>query len=494
MPILTTSRGPDPFDGTALRLSVPPLSRRSALAAARRLRPELDDADQERLVDLAGGNPLLLRELGTGGDPTGSPTLDEAVRSRVAALPGRDRAALRLLALRGRPAPRELLGATGTPGLGGLVEEQDGAVWFTHDLLRAAVEGTIDQEDRPALHALLAQRSDDADAAAHHLAAGDADAAAAAAERAAAGASTVERARLLLLAVTARGDGAPDGLRLEAAEALVAAHRSEDAERVAAGVRSDDPNLRASAGWLRARAAWMRGDAAGAAGILDEALALVDGTRTPVEAHLRVERANVSIRDRPGDPGLAEEIALALEVAEHAGVDRAHAHSLRGRSLAHSFQPGWDDHYDQARRIARTDGDPDQECAAMYWSLSAHGFFGPLADALSIGRALIRRADELGQLGWYHQALAAHGLHAASAGVLEPELPVELERLLEHDPEFRNRTHVRAVLTLDRIDRGDLSGAAALIEVGRAQARTPTRSRSCAWSRRNWPTHTVTRN
>ena len=471
VPILVTTRGPDPFDERARRFLVPPLSRRSARSLVRRLHPGLDDDQSEQLIVAANGNPLLLHQLVSGSASGCSPTLTEAVRSRVDSLPDAGRRTLALLALYGRPAPPDLVRAHG--GLAGLAQlDPDGAIWFTHDLLREAALQSVDPDEAHDLHRDLAERCGPADAALHLLAAGDAEAACRAAELGAVDAAVPERARLLLMVVRTRGSRAAHPLRLEAVEALLAAHRPVDALELLDDGCPDEPVAAATAGWLRARAEWLLGDAVAARRHVTDALMLVAGTRLPVEAHLRVEGANIDIRERPADPALQGEIAVALEVAQHAGVDRARAHSLAGRALAHAFRSGWREQYRAAAEIARSEGDHDQECAAAHWELSALGFYGPLSDALIVGRTLVARAHELGQVGWYHHALGAHGLQSAIAGAMNEKLPSQLGLLLRHDSRFRNRSQVRMALVLARIDNSDLDGAAEQASALRSEARS----------------------
>ena len=477
VPLLMTSRGERRSTCRATSFVVPPLSGRSARAAIRRSGVVMDDARMAQVVDAAGGNPLLLRELSSTG-PSASPTLAAAIGTRVAALSDGDRLAVGRLALFGRPAAPELVRAEPGSTLGGLAEERDGLLWFTHTLVRDAVEESLDPGERLAIHRDLAERGPAADQARHHLEAGDRQWAGRSAERAAETASVTERARLLGLAVDAFGAAASDRLRLDAADALIIANRLAEADRIAASVPTGPLDVSppaatiAEAGWHRGRVAWLRGDSDGAGRFWSDALGLVAGTDSPIEAHLRVELATRDIRNRPGDTDLRQRVITAVEVADRAGVDRAQARCLLGRALAHALQPGWSEHYDAAAEIAIAAGDHEQECAAAYWRLSALGFFGPIDQAVRASGDLVRRARELGQINWYHQALSAHALQTAMAGTGVRDLVPELERLLSHDPEFRNRAHVEYSLAVDRIDQGDTDGAAALIERARARART----------------------
>ena len=166
-----------------------------------------------------------------------SPTLVDAVRSRVAALPSVTVEQLALVALHRSPLPRPLLAAAGGAGVadaGTLVVEGDEGVMLAHALLADTIIELVDGETRRRLHRRLAVVCDDADAARHLAAAGDEEAAAECAERAATTGSPAERAQLLALAVEARGPKAGARLRLDAAATLIAVNQPAEAEAVVA--------------------------------------------------------------------------------------------------------------------------------------------------------------------------------------------------------------------------------------------------------------------
>ena len=191
-------------------IDVEPLSRAASLALAGRLHPTLDVGSRSRLVELAGGNPLLLEQL-VSGDAV-SPTLLHAVRSRVAALPSVTVEQLAVLAVHGRALPRHLLDAAGAGDVldaVGLVREQPDGVVLAHALLADALLELVDEPTRRAIHVRLAGVCDEVDAARHLLAAGEHAAAAALAAQAAATAPPATAAHLLAMAVEASGDAAP---------------------------------------------------------------------------------------------------------------------------------------------------------------------------------------------------------------------------------------------------------------------------------------------
>ena len=249
VPLVVTSRSDLGLerDPAVAVLEVPPLDDAAAVDVARQLHPHLDPSSRSTLVELAGGNPLLLEQL-VANDVV-SPTLLDAVLSRVAALPSVTVEQLALIALHRSPLPRRLLAAAGGADVaeaGTLVVEGDEGVMLAHALLADAIIELVDGETRRSLHRRLAAVCDDADAARHLAAAGDEEAAARA-----------RRAR--------RDDGFPGGsgpscspspwrhaarrqsarLRLDAAAALIAVNQPAEAETVLARLarcRSGDPS------------------------------------------------------------------------------------------------------------------------------------------------------------------------------------------------------------------------------------------------------------
>lgn len=150
---------------------IPPLGEVAAEALARAY-----GADGERarsIAEASGGHPMFVQELTL--DPTGTvASLDDAVRSRVAALPPTQRRLVELLSLAAGPiSERALLLAGDVPvdGQAGLVtalaaermarfgELRRGRAFATvepfHDRVREAVSAGLDDDRRRSLHAAL---------------------------------------------------------------------------------------------------------------------------------------------------------------------------------------------------------------------------------------------------------------------------------------------------------------------------------------------------
>jgi DNA-binding CsgD family transcriptional regulator len=165
------------------QLRVDPLGRRDARALLESILPaRLDESVLERIVAETGGNPLALLELPRGLTPAQlaggfdlpaalplSAGIEESFRRRLARLP-RDARRLLLLAAAepvGDPAliwraahqlgiPETTTGAVESEGLLRL----DGEVTFRHPLVRSAVYGAAEPDERRAAHRALADATD----------------------------------------------------------------------------------------------------------------------------------------------------------------------------------------------------------------------------------------------------------------------------------------------------------------------------------------------
>lgn len=469
--LLTSRTGLDVALQLLTTIEIPPLDRRSARALARRIHPHLDDAARDRLVSVAHGNPLLIKALVTRDAV--SPTLVDAMTSRLSELADEDLDVLARLALFGRPAAAAIIGWSADAHDAGLLVDHDDGLWFEHALIADALLALMDPERRVRLHGDLASRCGDADAARHHLLAGNPSKAAEAAIRAARSATPASRASLLALAVNSQGDRASSRLRLDAAAAFIEAHRPSQADEMAASVVEDDVEVRAESALYRSQAAWLLGDVERAVRLRDDGLDLVNGSHSPIEAMLLVERAAQVVRLRFGDPAIVSVASDALAVANRAAVGRARARNTMGLALAHTGQRGWEECYQQAAVIARAEGNVEEECAAMFWMVSAYGFFGPLRRAISLGSEMLERTEQLGLRRWHSHFLGASTVHRLGTGNGDADLLERARRFLLDDPLFRNRPQVDMALATGLVDVGDLDGARAVLAEGRRHVRNP---------------------
>lgn len=481
VPLLVTCRTAPPWAAhpAADVTIVEGLPRSSALALARRLHPHLSGRELDQLVDIADGNPLLIGQLAAGG--RGLPDLDAAVVARLERLPDDVVAGVRMLAIHGRPASPATIGLAADDTVGGLLRCSEDAVWFIHDRLASAIRDQLAEDDERALRVELAGRCDDIDAAAHYLTLGDARRASTCARRAAAGADIATRADMLLLATHALGDAADTTLRLEAADALLDVHRPAAARELlatlgtegdAGGAPATDADTAAAVGLRRIRAMWMEGRPWDALHLADELLVDVTSLASRTETRLIVERAQMLVHLRVGDPSVVPTAADALQRAEAAGAAVARARNTLGLARSHSGQPGWDALFHDAAAAARADGDVEEEFAANYWLVSSLGFYGPMRDALALGEAMLARSQTLGMRTWHDHFLAARAVHLCATGWVPDDDVERCTQLLEQQPQLRNRAQVELVLSVAYADRGATDRAHEVIAAGRQRART----------------------
>lgn len=470
LPMLATSRSRSAVAQSAFEtIDVEPLDDASADALVAAAHPELSPSGRAQLTAAAAGNPLMLLHLARGGAI--SPTFEAAVAARVDDLPTEVRTGLARLALHGRPVAPDRFDVPAPERSDGVLTETGDGIWFVHERFASAILELLDDDEGRRLRAELAAASDPVDAARHHVALGDLDAAAQSALVAAEDADLATRSHLLALAADALGDRADSELLLRAADAMISAHRTTDARRFAGTVRGDAQAL-AEAGLHLARAAWLDGDIAAASDLIERALANVEGTGSKVEAQLVIERASVAARTRVGDPAILAIADEALAAAERVGVERPMALSAAGLARSHTGQPGWDELFRDAAEAARAEGDEEQECAAVYWHVSALGFYGPMSHAIELGREMVARTSRTGPMRWHHHFLGALAVHLTASGVVDDDVLAACRRLLADEPLFRNRAQVELAIIVALTDRDQLDEAAAVA----AEAMRHTRS------------------
>ncbi len=451
-------------------IEVPPLDRDEADALAQHVHAGLNEHDRASLVDSAAGNPLLILQLVYAESV--SPTLSAAVRERLArARPGTVQVLARL-ALHGRPAPRHwvaLPDSTDAEGMATAVGAD--RVWFAHDLFAQEVLALLDDDQIESERRTLVELSNEADAARHLFALGDFSRAAQTAQRAAVDADPQGRADLLALAVHAGGDGAPLELRLEAADAMLLAHRTAEARRlIEPGGREGEPFAQVSL--RRARAAWLDGQTDQAVAEVEAAVEASAGSGQDVEVEAVVERALILVRIRVGDPSIIAIADDALAMARSRSIDVAKALNASGLARAHTGSDGWRERFVEARNTAEALGDVDEELAANYWIVSSLGFHGPMIDAVELGDEMVVRTELLSSSRWYHHFLGANIVHRFGLGLLGEDRRAAALRLLVNEPLFRNRAQIELALVGAFCDLDQPDEAATALERGRLFVRS----------------------
>lgn len=394
-----------------------PLETEDSVSLVRRLRPDLPPALVDRLAARAGGNPLLLEELSTSGEPTES--LELALAARIRTLDPESRESLGLLALLGRPLDASALPAADELVATGLLQVADGAIAFRHPLLAEVVVGRLGENERRLLHARAARLvAHPGEAARHHAAAGER---ALAHTRALEAAEEAEQpgelaAHLEVAAACAEGVDA-DALRLRAASLLVDVGRFTAAERLLDDVADADPLLRAEASLQRARGAIGDHDLDRGLALIAEGLSFAAGSGEQVEVDLGVERVTVELEihdEATAGPVLADALRL-LALAKGAGFDVSAVHAVIGRARRLLGDPAWEADVEHSLIAARAEGATGIECRTAESAIGALFHEGAAPRARRLSRTYVGRARELRLGSWERRFrtrsawLAMHG-------------------------------------------------------------------------------------
>lgn len=342
-------------------LPLEPLPANEAAALARALHPGLSETATRRLVERSGGNPFLVEQLGATGEPTESLRLAIAARVRELTVEGRE--SLAMLALLGRPADAQLVGAGAAEIVAAGLATADGELSIRHSLLAEAATETLSDDERRRAHARIAAMVEDpGEGARHHAAAGERELALERALLAAERASTrgERAAHLGVAAANAEGERSV-GLRFEAARALVAMTDYADAFELVAVLHPDDADGAAEAALLRSQCHFGLLELDEAERELAAALAAAS-THVPLQLRLFAMRARVASRG-----GRFEEMIAICEEGVRlaaAGGDAAEASELYS-SLGYAREllglPGALEAQERALGLARRAGDAERE-------------------------------------------------------------------------------------------------------------------------------------
>jgi DNA-binding CsgD family transcriptional regulator/tetratricopeptide (TPR) repeat protein len=442
------------------RLEIGALPAGASRRLACRLHPELPKSDLDRLVALAGGNPLLLEHLARDGVTT--PTLRAALAGRLAALGSAARDSIIEIAVHGRPIELAYVGIPVDDLPSQLVDIADGMVALRHPKLAETVFEWLDPAERTRVHVRLARRLPPAAAAEHFLAGGDLVAAARCATEGLIGITDlVVRAHLLSIAADAAGDGT---LRIEAAAACTSVGDYESARRHASAVTSADPAVVAEAALQLSRAHWFAGDPIEARRAAEAGLDALDGRDDPVIATLHVELAHQRVRTEEAGRSTAPVARAALAVAERFGVDVPRARNVLATSLAHDGLQGWEEAYREVIPEAAACGDAEAECSASYMLASHLGFAGRFDEAIELLETMIDRATALGQVMWRDHMACALLSNRFMTGGDPGRVADEARRFIVDHPLFRNRAQAELALALSLGDLGCFEEAFGALE------------------------------
>jgi DNA-binding CsgD family transcriptional regulator len=422
-------------DAGVAAVELEPLPDDAALRLVRTERAALGPDGAARVVELAGGNPLLLLELAPDG--AASPTLRASLEARLARCSPAAVEALALLAVLGRPASTRLVGR-GTRELvaAGLVAPVKDGLVPRHALIGDVVASRLSPERRRALHLRLARRLEDAGEAARHLAAAGRTEGARERALAAAAAATRpgERAEHLRLAAACSVGSDADRLRIDAAEALAAAGRLADARGFAEAVSDGRGELPARAWVVRGRARWAEADGAGAAEAFHRALAVAGAEPSAAALRAKLELARLTLwSGADAVPAAREAVALSQLLGQHEALARC----LLGCALSYpSGAPEAVGELELARRLAESCDDHDirfEICLSLAAVLHQYGRGGEglrlLAHVRDRARTLRLRAWEVafrwleGRLLLQYLGAYEHALVALRSCLNEPGVP-----------------------------------------------------------------------
>lgn len=436
-------------------IEIGPLPDPAASELVRNLHPQLGADSVRSLVRRAGGNPLLLSELGPDGSASGG--LRRAVGARLRSLDLSARRTFLLLALAGRPVAEDLLDAAAIKNLrtaGLVVGHRDATIDVRHALLGDVAVEQADPGLIMDVHDQLAAVVDDPGESARHLALAGRRPEAYRRALIAAEAATVpgERARHLRLAA-ATCDGPADNLRLRAARALAEAYDWPGVEEVLAGLSPDaDDEVIARACLLRARGAWGRGAPEMVGYAIEEGF---DHCSPGSAEHvlLSIEACRVPLfvqRDLAGAVVLARK-ALTAAVAAGIGVPRARY--FLGTALAVTDAPDAQEQLASAIEGARHEGDLDTELSAANNLVSHLESSGSQSAGLELADRMADRAHRLG-LGYWENSMRSEAVQLAfHLGRLTDVLAIGTE-LHQRPLDIRTRDQLREVLAMTLVDLG----------------------------------------
>lgn len=406
-------------------LNVEALPHADAMRIVRERNPGMSSERVDTVVRAAAGNPFLLEELAASDD---APTLRLALRARLRPHAAEVREGIALLGLLGRPAAPELLGSGATALLDlRLAVRRGDAIALRHALLGEVALQDLTFERLRGLHSRLARAvPEPGEAARHHEAAGELEAAVSKGLQAAELARTPgERARHLGVAAACSSGEEADRLRLDAAALLVA---TGDYRLAAELARASSPTTTTG----RAEASLWAGMAVGLGGewleglhLIEDGLASVRGTGTPME--LRLLLALVRLQSYEAEAEAMLELAGgAASLSRRLGLYRAEATAGLALAYSQNASPRTVPTARSAARLAMQEGDPEIEFQARFTLAASLQLEGRPDAARRAVHECINRARELDLRG---QELMGE-LHLAVVDFYASEEPgAAIERL-----------------------------------------------------------------
>lgn len=449
------------LEGRAEVVELGPLPPDESLALLHDLAPALGEDDAVRLVQRAGGNPLALGVLASGGGAEGVTSLAAA----VAAVSPEARRLLCRLALEDRTVELAGPGASELTRAGLVLGSDGGEVRLAGDIIGELALAATTDEERQAIHAEVAARADDpARAAAHWAAAGARDRAHRAARDGADRATSVElRADLLALAAETAPPAEQWACIRDAVDLLLDIGRTDlTRPLLALADRLEPPD---ELGWaereaLRASLLVSEGSLPDAARVLEPVLARADRLPPQLVCTLLGLRAGIRVFDGDVAAALAD-VATTRELASRTGSDAVAADLVAAGLALFGGHPAWRSEFEQVFERAQATRRPSVTFECGQALATAHFLtLDPDAGA-AVCVELEKLARRHNHLGWCRRARALRAVYR-TLWELAPADVVDELTVLAHAPRGDD-PNPAAVLAVTEADRGEFAAAEAAL-------------------------------
>lgn len=400
----------------------------AALELLRREQPGTPVTALLRIVDRAGGNPLLLSELASRG--SSSTSLTRAILTQLEALASGEREALELLALADRPLGDDAVGGSGAPLLElGLVQREVDGLAVRHALIAEAIVAQIEPERRASLHGRLADVVGEPMERARHLTAAGRTTEAFGVATGALDAAADPRTRAALLTVAAETCSTDRSVwRVRAAIELRAIGSPDEAITLLQEPIDGDDDVRALAAAVLAGSLDHEGRS-------DEAMAVIEAAR--------------GLQPTPGGPGATEFAVIegvilvnrgrlddAIEIAERASEaagEAAGGPRLAGHLAAVRLYAGRTERLDGLADAVRASLNAGDVGAAAGRAMDLYYMTLALGGAAAAVEVAANAASDLEAVG-YHTRAAELRAESVQAEILAGHLAdavVHIDAMLE---------------------------------------------------------------
>lgn len=483
VPMVGTTRGPTPGvltrSGDLVEVELHPLSPLDARSMVTATHPDLDPSLADALLEIAAGNPALLRDLprleARRVTPQAAVTAASVLASRVDALGPDDRRVLDLLVLLDRPIRAELLSGDEQTAVGrlvdrGLVLDVDDRYVVPTDLLRDAFASGMGVQRRRVVHSWLAQRLDDPVEVVWHLAC--------------AGDTAGCRAQAAILSATVDDQQTRGELQLLAAMFAPEEEREREfcvgvASLIHGGVPQRAlalleplpdglaPLEIARRAELAASALWSLGAFSRAASWVQLGLHQCAGSGTGVEVRLRAYGAQLDARAALFDTVEVSAASADVTRAEQSGSDVELVETLTrlARIQLYRWDPDWEGSVARAMDHARRAQDWSQWALATELAAGGRCLLGDPSAATTLAREASGHLLQVGAEEAAHGVLTVAVFAEALCAGTPAQVLTDATYLSSVGLSLRNRIWVLVATVLAQVDLGDLAAAERTLEL-----------------------------